>query len=285
MCTENLNNNKYNTMNRIVKTSLLAISAALVTEALQAQTNPNDGDLVVGFTKNVGGTLNDYIVDLGAVPTSTTDFSSLIASYSSVYGSLATGNVNIGAIGTISAVTGNSYGNAQAWTSTLRVGTAPTSFSTAGTEGAPFHPSNGQLDAAINVGGSINIAGSAGSISGAIAPGDASSFTSLIAQNPSTAGTALHSYASYLNSNPLSAVTASGVTTLDIWTTSDNSNAGDPTTGAWVYVGDLQLDLTGSSPTLTFDVAPVPEPTTCSLIGGLGVLALTFRRKFNRNNA
>lgn len=272
-------------MNRIVKTSLLAISAALVTEALQAQTQPNDGDLVVAFTKNVGGTLNDYIVDLGAVPSTTTDFSSLIASYSSVYGSLATANVNFGAIGTISAVTGNSYGNAQAWTSTLRTGVADTSFGTPGTEGAPFHPSNGQLDAAINVGGSINIGGSAGGITGAIAPGDASSFSSLIAQNPSTGGTALHSYASYLNSNPLTTVNASGITTLDIWTTSDNSNDGDPTTGAWTYVGNLQLDLTGATPLLTFDVAPVPEPTTCSLLGGLGVLALTFRRKFIRNNA
>ena len=249
-------------MNKIVKTSLLALGAAMVTQALQAQVT--EGDFVVGFTKSGS---SDYVVDIGA-PTTTTALNSTIAvGYTNTFSSLAASGVSVGVVGAWSIATGDANGNAQIFMSTIRTGVDPTSFAVPGSESAPSFITDNQNHSAIST-----VLG--------LTTGTTTTWTAGIAKDPSTVGTYQNSFASYLGQNPMVAVNASGVTTLDIWSEEDTGYG-----TAWTYAGNLQVDLTGATPVMTFDVAPVPEPTTCSLLGGLGVLALTFRRKFSRNNA
>jgi len=83
--------------------------------------------------------------------------------------------------------------------------------------------------------------------------------------------------------NPDSMVSTSSVLYEDLWETSDS---GDPRGGQgqpYAYLGYFTLDLTGNSPSLTF--TSVPEPTVLALLGGAGLLLLSFRRRFNGKNA
>ncbi|HUA39535.1 MAG TPA: PEP-CTERM sorting domain-containing protein, partial [Candidatus Sulfopaludibacter sp.] len=85
--------------------------------------------------------------------------------------------------------------------------------------------------------------------------------------------------------NPDSAVSPSTVLYEDLWETSD---AGDPRGSSgqpYDYIGYFTLDLTGSSPSLTFTPQAVPEPTVLGLLGGAGLLLLSFRRRFNLKNS
>jgi len=242
---------------------MLALGAALLAQAAQAQYN--DDDLVVGFTGGSNGT--NLVVDIGANPGQTTDLSSSVGSYATVFGSLGANGVNMGVIG---GNNGNSS-TADVWTTTLRTGRNVTDYQTAGTESAPHTPINANIDNGSQLVYNLTF--------GAVANGNIGSFSYNIAQNPTTAGAVQNSFASYLGSNPLSAVTAGGYTTLDLWTISDNG--GGP--NSWTYAGDLVLNLTGASPSLTFD--PTPEPSTCTLLGGAGALVLFFRRKFSLKKA
>ena len=55
------------------------------------------------------------------------------------------------------------------------------------------------------------------------------------------------------------------------------ANGSDP-----AMLGSFTLDNTG---TLTFNIAPVPEPASASLIGGGALLLLVFRNKFRRQQS
>jgi hypothetical protein len=92
----------------------------------------------------------------------------------------------------------------------------------------------------------------------------------------------IHSFWENAGFNPDSSVSTSTVLYEDLWWTSNSSSRGsDPFT----YVGYFTLDLTGSSPSLTFTPQAVPEPTVLGLLGGAGLLLLSFRRRFNRKNS
>lgn len=92
-------------------------------------------------------------------------------------------------------------------------------------------------------------------------------------------GTAVQNF--YRNSgvNPDSAIGAGGVLYEDLWTVSNGTLSG---VSAWTYKGYFTLDLSGSSPSLTF--TSVPEPTVLGLLGGAGLLLLSFRRRLSRNH-
>ena len=64
--------------------------------------------------------------------------------------------------------------------------------------------------------------------------------------------------------------------------TSDSSSRG---TAPFIYKGYFTLDLTGGSPSLTFTPQAAPEPTVLGLLGGAGLLLLSFRHRFNRKNS
>jgi len=79
--------------------------------------------------------------------------------------------------------------------------------------------------------------------------------------------------------NPDSSIAISGGTGLlyeDLWSAAKNGS-GSP--GPYTYVGYLALDINGASSSLIFTPAAVPEPATCSLIGGGSLLLLALRRR------
>ncbi len=85
--------------------------------------------------------------------------------------------------------------------------------------------------------------------------------------------------------NPDSAVSTSSVLYEDLWQTSDSGDLRGSSGQPYTYVGYFTLDLTGSSPSLTFTPQAVPEPTVLGLLGGAGLLLLSFRRRFNSKNS
>jgi hypothetical protein len=80
--------------------------------------------------------------------------------------------------------------------------------------------------------------------------------------------------------NPDSAVSTSSVLYEDLWETSDSGDVRGSQGQPFQYVGYFTLDLTGGSPSLTFTPQAVPEPTVLSLLGGAGLLLLSFRRRW-----
>lgn len=88
--------------------------------------------------------------------------------------------------------------------------------------------------------------------------------------------------------NPDSAVSTTSVLYEDLYQTIDSGDARGSQGNGFNYLGYFTLDLTGSSPSLTFTgagVAPVPEPTTFGLCTAAGLLLLTFRRRLTGRSA
>lgn len=272
-------------MNKLTKISLLAMGAAMVTQALQAQTATGistANDLILGFTSQAPGVTQDYVLDLGAVPTSSNvQLGGIsLSTFNTVFGSAATaGTVNVGVIG---GGTDPNSGNSQIFTTTLRSGALATTAG-AGTETAPYKASGNPISQASNYGSSLAL--------GNVAQSASASWSSSITTGPGvgTIGTAQNSFTGYLphtsghTDNPMVTLPGSETVTLDIW----NDIANNTGANTWTYVGDLQLDLSGSTLNATFDptVTSVPEPSTYGLMAGFGLLALGFRHQFSRKNA
>ncbi|HKW30069.1 MAG TPA: PEP-CTERM sorting domain-containing protein [Verrucomicrobiae bacterium] len=81
--------------------------------------------------------------------------------------------------------------------------------------------------------------------------------------------------------NPDSGVNTSSVLYEDLWETSDSGDARGSSGQPYTYVGYFTLDLTSGNSSLTFTPQAVPEPTILALLGGAGLLLLSFRRRFN----
>src|SRR5215469_4216649 len=91
--------------NHLYRAALVAALGLAGATAAHAQTVPNTGDLVIGFTSTAAGVTQDYFVDIGqfSALTSPNDNLSSLLSFStlqSVFGSaLTSGNVNVGVVG------------------------------------------------------------------------------------------------------------------------------------------------------------------------------------------
>jgi len=265
-------------MNKLIKIAVVAAGAALVVQGAFA--GPNNNDLVLSINNNDGGGNTEFTVNLGQISTFTPipnyDLSGFMSTFNSQYASAGASGLNVGVAGGQNGQGGLTGAGNDVFTTTLRVGGS--AYTTSGTESAPSpNPSKA------NIGNAGGIAGGFAGFGSNLSTSDSTSFTSLFAKDPTTAGTSVSgSFVSFLGGdNPLHQMTGSSIT-LDLW--KDAVNASGVVTG-WIYQGDLTLDLSGAQPSLVFDAAPIPEPTTYGLFAGAGLLALSFRRQFRSKNA
>ena len=266
-------------MNKLAKTAIVAAGVALAAQGAFAGANNND--LVLSINNNDNGGNTEFTVNLGQLstftPTPNYDLSGFMSTFNSQFTSAGASGLNVGVAGGQNGQGGLSGAGNDVFTTTLRVGNSG-QYTTAGTEGGPSI-----LPSKANIGSAGGIAGGfvGYSVNGSVS--DPNSFTTLFAKDPTTPGTAANNFTGDLGGvNPLQAMTGTTIT-LDLWQDTVTSST---TTSGWLYQGDLTLDLSGPSATLTWDSAsPVPEPSVYSLFAGVGVLAFSFRRRFRRNNA
>jgi PAB1-binding protein PBP1 len=256
-------------MTKLYKTALLAALGISSITAAQAST-----DLLLGFTDNNSGissAQNDYVIDLGMTTATlvadatanggTYDLSSLFnaATFSTAFGADASAlnSVNAGVVG------GYTGSNPKLLFQTSALGFGP---------------------AALTAGSQVNNAANAaqGVAVGEYASANASGWTSLVAYNTTQGGTTPSGNTVYGDTGTSPVGTLSGgVLSMDLWGNSRATSFGSA--GSWAYDGTFTINLNTDS--VMFSTTPVPEPSTCSLFGGAGLLVLLFRRKLNRKNA
>lgn len=270
-------------MNKFSKAAIVAAGLALASQSVHAGTTP--GDLIIGFNGfSVSGNASDYIADLGAASTiiaggPNEDLSAPLASS----GLTASSGLNAGVVGGFS--TGSITKIPTLFTTTLRLGGG--SYTSAGTETAPDNVSarNNMVNAAAIANGMTP---------GSVLSSDTASFSSTISLKPATDGSGNQSFVNYLygggasgsvnnQDSPLANFGGSSTIVEDLWENAFSSSANP--NGAWTYEGDITINLSGSTPVVTFDAASVPEPTTYGMIAGGGLLLLALRRQFVRSNA
>jgi hypothetical protein len=246
-------------MNQLKQATILALGAALVSQAAQASFYAND--LYLGF--NAANASSDYVIDLGQPSvlglgtTTPVDLSGHLSlgTFNSVFTSGATG-VDMGVIG-----------------------------------GKNQFPSTYDLFAtAPRAGGAGDVAYPGSNLSGYNHSADTLAFAeSSISGNPAfpTAGNSAvdankewsanisptftaNTFFGASGINPSSPIGSSDVLYEDLWVATPSS--------PYTYVGYFTLDLSGGNSSLTF--SPVPEPTSLSLIAGAAALLVSRRRRF-----
>ena len=255
-------------MKKLITAAVLAGGAILASPSAFAQATAND--LYMGF-QNGTNVSSDYILNLGPASgiiggSSVIDFSSYfsLSDFDAVLGSSS--SLMAGVVGVYQTSGSNPAPDMYATQLRSALGTPPVAGST-----APGDTSK----SVINLSASPVLGGLDGP-----AVGTGVLDASLSWQSVVEPGTAVQNF--YRNSgvNPDSAIGAGGVLYEDLWTVSNGTLTG---VASWTYEGYFTLDLSGSSPSLTF--TSVPEPTILGLLGGAGLLSLSFRRRLSRNNA
>jgi hypothetical protein len=263
-------------MNQLTKTALVALGAALTSGSAHASYN----DLVLGFNGNGAG--SDYVINLGNYLTSVGVGGSSVVDLSG-YFSLSTFNGNFLSSGhpTSDGVTmgvgGGTVGTAaMAFLTEQRAGGAgvaaiPGSSTPASQTLSDASATAGYFNAVINNTGSYPALGSQGG-SALVLVGDAASWTSKVTAG---SGQSLLAQKGINDVSPMSG----GMLFEDLY---EGTKSGS--TEIYSYKGYFTLNLNGSSPVLDFTPAPVPEPSTCLLIG-TGLLILVLRTASNRRPA
>jgi len=246
---------------KILTSAALLIGGALMTSqsVFGAIT---DNDLYLGFQNQAGGGTEDYIIDLGQASSlinapgtvdlsgdfSLSDFDAVLGSSTSMMG------------GVVGAA--NNGNPSDVYLTLARSGGAGDPATPGSSLGATL--SRSQDNETFSAISSLN-----GPAVGTGILDTTKTWESQVepANTPST-------FLGVTGINPDSSVSPTSVFYADLWSTSSSSVTGGK---PFVYDGYLTLDLTGSSPSLTF--TPVPEPATVSLLAGGGLLLLSLRRK------
>ena len=253
--------------NPFYKAALVAALGYAGVTAAHAQINQND--LVLGFSSQFAGVSQDYLVDLGQIPT--TANTSLTVSgfngtaFGNIFNSALQNNaVNVGIIGGKDASSGDIFFS--------EVDNGTGTASTAGSVTPPVDTKSAlQNGAGIPVGLTL----------GAVNQSASTSFYYDVAQNPSAAGTAAtSSFTGYVD-NPLTTIGSSDSVVLDLW--KDSWTLGG--VSSWTYDGDVTLGVSGDTLTAVYDVTPAPEPSTYVIFGGLGMVLLGLRHKWSGKRA
>jgi hypothetical protein len=269
---EQAKNKKLTMKNNLYKAALAAALGLAGATAAQAQINTDD--LILGFTSQFSGVTQDYLVDLGQVPTGgnilANNNTALNVSgfngttFGGIFNSALSANaVNVGIVASKAGSSGNDI------FSELDNGSGTYSLTGSAT---PPTDTKSALQSGASIPGSLTL--------GAVNQSASGSFFQLVAENPNTAGAAANSFAGYVD-NPLSTVGGSETIVLDLW--EDAYNLGGP--GSWVYDGNVTIDVSGDNLSAVYDVTPAPEPTTYAIFGGLGVLLLGMRRQSRSKSA
>ncbi len=226
-----------------------------------------DNDLYLGFQNQAGGGTEDYIINVGPVSSlvgqpgvinlssdfSLSDFDDVLGSSSSVQGGVVgasnAGNPSDVFLTQLRSGLGTPSVAGSSVTATLSKSGDNLTFSDLGNLYAPA-------------------AGTGGLDTG-------KTWESLIDPANST-GT----FQSDTGLDPDSTVTTTSVLYEDLWGTSSSSSTGQK---PYDYLGFFTLDLTGSSPSLTF--TPTPEPSSIAISGAGGIVLLLLRNRLWRRKA
>lgn len=240
-------------MKQLAKAGILAVGAALATQAAQAAFTAND--LYLGFTQSSAS--GDYLIDLGQA-SSVTGQSTVVnlSSYFDLgmFNTIFTGGaagVNMGVVGGK-----NQFPSSYDFYVTAPVGADLSSLSYSSTAiGTVVGPITRLA---------VPAAGS----------GVNDTTKSWAANIPVNSPSDFYG-ASGLN--PDLAIDGSGVITEGLW---------KAIPGSTTYLGYFTLDTTGASPSLTFtSIQAVPEPTTASVLAGGALLVGVLRWRAARKNA
>jgi hypothetical protein len=285
-------NNK-NNMKNSYKAALLAALGLISAVSAQAANN----DLILGITTGSGSAgVNDLVVDLGQL-SSFTAGESFNLGYTTAQLTAATTSGGLG--GSIAAWSAGIIGGQNGQTSGGHANVGNDVFTTTLDTGTPSNTAvgtpaynNGASSlvniSVANIGGAGGVAaGFAGNgTQGIVSAGASTSFSGNIAVDPNTAGTLNPNFTGKvgLTDNPLATIGSSDIITMDLW---QDTVIGTGTTSTGMkYDGFFTLNLSGATPTLTYDeVSAVPEPSTYGMIAGAGLLLVSFRNKLVRKNA
>ena len=253
-------------MTNFLKAATVAAGLGLVSISAQAAFTAND--LYLGFTS--AGASGDYLIDLGqpgsvgvggsSVFNLTGDFS--LSLFNATFTSGPTG-VSMGVVGGQNQFP-SSY---NIYATTLR-SSGPGNPAFAGSDLSPFNHSQGTIGNAVSALTTVPFPTAGNGVvdgnkswSGNVSP-------------TFTAG----SFYGASGVDPNSTIGATGVLYEDLWKATSTS--------AYSYLGYFTMDLSGSSPALTFtpSATPVPEPGTVPLIAIAGVSWLLLARKLHRKN-
>lgn len=262
-------------MKKLYKAALLAALGLGSMTAAQAST-----DLLLGFNDAAGpsSAQNDYVIDLGLdgatlvadanANNGTYDLSSLFDS-STFFSSLSTSpgpgfgtdpnalnNVCAGVVG------GYSISNPKLLYQTVAIGVTPAAIS------------GSQLSDAANAAQGVAIGNYASTATEgwtALVSVDATTLNSQAAPSTLSAATGISAIG---NMN-------SGVLSVELW--ENQRDSGFAPADGWVDQGTFNINV--NSGTVTFTVAPVPEPSALGLLGVAGLASLLFCRRFQRHHA
>lgn len=266
-------------MKKLYQAALLAALGLGSITAAQAST-----DLLLGFNDAAGPTSaqNDYVIDLGLngatlvadanANNGTYDLSSLFNS-----GTFTTAFINTAADLSGTTLDPNALNNVCAGVvGGYTISNPKLLYQTVAAGVTPFALNGSELSGAANAATGVAIGEYS---SGSLPTGGWSALVSVDANTPGSivSGSSVSGYTGTSAVGNLS----SGALSLELWENQRNTSSG-PAAG-WVDEGTFNINV--SSETVTFTVAPAPEPSTLGLLGVAGLASLTFSRRFVRKNA